>query len=168
MGIVKYSIDTSAILHAWIRAYPPDVFVGVWELIDELIDQGVLIATEEVRVELERKHDAPYHWARLRDDMFVPVDRRIQEAVHRLLGSYKRLVDTRKNRSGADPFVIALAQIEGCTVVTNEAPTGKLEKPNIPDVCAALGLRCISILEMIVEQGRVFGTRGRRIPGKGS
>jgi len=160
MGDVKYSIDTSAILHAWLRAYPPEVFVGVWELIDELIDQRVLIATEEVRVELERKHDDLYEWARLRDDMFVPIDLRIQEAVQQLLRSYSRLLDTRKNRSGADPFVIALAQIEGCTVVTNEAPTGRIEKPNIPDVCAALGLRCISVLEMIVEQGRVFGTGG--------
>jgi hypothetical protein len=52
-----------------------------------------------------------------------------------ILRDHKKLVDTRKNRSGADPFVIALAKVEGCNVITGEKPTNRLERPHIPDVC---------------------------------
>jgi len=88
--------------------------------------------------------------------MFVPIDERQQEQVAAILASHERLVDTRKNRSGADPFVIALAALEGCAVVTGEGPTGKPEKPNISDVCDTLGVRCINLLTLFREQGWRF------------
>lgn len=152
-GSGKYSIDTSALLNAWRRSYPPDVFPSLWRKIDELIENGALIASEEVLVELERKDDEVYRWAQERASMFVPIDGHVQQLVRNILQSYRRLVDTRRNRSGADPFVIALAQIEGCTVVTNELPSSNLSKPRIPDVCAALAIRCISFLDLVREQG---------------
>jgi hypothetical protein len=34
---LKYSLDTSAILEAWRRRYPPDVFPVVWRRIEDLI-----------------------------------------------------------------------------------------------------------------------------------
>ena len=52
---MRYSIDTSAILDAWIRGFPPDVVPGFWERFEELIDIGQLIATEEVLYELKKK-----------------------------------------------------------------------------------------------------------------
>ena len=52
---MKYSIDTSAILDAWVRGFPPDVVPGFWVRFEELIDNGQLIATEEVLYELEKK-----------------------------------------------------------------------------------------------------------------
>lgn len=69
------------------------------------------------------------------------------------MSKYGRLVDSRKNRSGGDPWVIALAQARGLTVVTEEKATGKMEKPNIPDVCSASGVRCVGNIEMFREQG---------------
>ena len=85
--------------------------------------------------------------------MFVPINGLVQQAVRNILENHPRLVDTRKNRSGADSFVIAVAQIEGCTVVTNEVPSNNLSRPHIPDVCAALDIRCIDFLGMAREQG---------------
>lgn len=63
--------------------------------------------------------------------LFVPIDEEQQQHVATILARYERLVDTRKNRSAADPFVIALAMAKGCTVVTAEAATGKADRPNI-------------------------------------
>ena len=40
---MKYSIDTSSILDAWTRYYPPDVMPGLWKQLEELIDNGQLI-----------------------------------------------------------------------------------------------------------------------------
>ena len=62
-----YSIDTSALLDGWRRHYPPDVFVSVWERIEGLIAGGELRATEEVRIELERKDDDVFKWAKRQD-----------------------------------------------------------------------------------------------------
>ena len=52
---MKYSIDTSSILTGWRRTYPPDIFPTLWEKLDELIAEQILIATEEVLHELEKK-----------------------------------------------------------------------------------------------------------------
>ena len=57
---MKYSIDTSSILDGWIRYYPPDVFPLVWTKIEELIEKEILVATEEVLFELEKKDDKAY------------------------------------------------------------------------------------------------------------
>jgi hypothetical protein len=149
---LTYSIDTSALLDCWIRHYPPDVFPSIWVRMEELIGKGVLMATEEVLFELKKVDDDVYRWAKKHASMFVLVDEEIQRAVANILQSYPRLVDTRKNRSRADPFVIGLAQIKDCAVVTGEAVTGKIEKPNIPDVCMALGIRYLKPLDMFREQ----------------
>lgn len=85
--------------------------------------------------------------------MFRPLDEKIQEVVTGILRDYPRLVDTRKSRSGADPFVIALGQIEGRAVVTYEGATNKIDRPNIPDVCEALSIPCVTFIEMARQQG---------------
>ena len=46
----------------------------------------------------------------------------------------------------ADPFVIATALELGAVVVTGEVLTGKLDKPRIPDVCQAKGVRWIQMI----------------------
>ncbi len=153
---MRYSIDTSAILDGWTRYYPPDIFPALWGHLDELIKTGGLIATEEVLVELERKEDSTYEWFRQRKHMFIPIDGRIQEAVTKILQDYERLVDTSKNRSMCDPFVIAVAQVERCSVVTAEKMTNNPAKPRIPDVCQALGIETITLLELIRRQHWVF------------
>ena len=153
---MRYSIDTSALLEAWRRQYPPDVIPALWDGLDNLIRSGDLRATEEVLHELERKDDDVFEWARSRSDFFVEIDAAIQTAVQAILRNHRKLLDTRKTRSGADPFVIALAQLNGATVVTNERMTGSLDRPNIPDVCASLRIRCINIIGLIREQGWVF------------
>lgn len=154
---MKYSIDTSAILEAWRRRYPPDVFLAVWERLEDVIEKGELAASEEVLIELEKRDDEVHGWAKKhKTAMFVPIDEEQQRHVARILAAYERLVDTRKNRSAADAFVIALAVAQGCAVVTAEAATGKPERPNIPDVCSGVGVRCINLLEFFREQGWRF------------
>jgi hypothetical protein len=54
---LKYSIDTSAILEAWRRRYPPDVFPAVWQRLEQMIERGDLGASEEVLLELEKRDD---------------------------------------------------------------------------------------------------------------
>lgn len=153
---MKYSIDTSAILDGWRRYYPPDVLPDVWTGFDDLIAKGHLVATEEVLLELEKRDDEVHKWAKKRKRMFVPIDGPIQQAVSSILAAHEKLVDTRKNRSAADPFVIGLAVVHGCAVVTGERETRSLDRPNIPDVCSALGVRSLGLLELFRELGWRF------------
>lgn len=111
------------------------------------------MAPDEVLVELEKKDDEVYEWARQRQRMFVPLGGQVQQVVRTILSRYPRLIDTRHNRSGADPFVIALASIEGCTVVTNEGPSNNMARPHIPDVCQALAVPWIDVVQMARQQG---------------
>jgi hypothetical protein len=59
------------------------------------------------------------------------------------------LVDLKKGRGQADPFVVALARVRGATVVTEEH--AKPTAPKIPDACRRFGIRCINLLEFIRE-----------------
>jgi hypothetical protein len=151
-----YSIDTSALLDAWVRWYPPDIFSNLWENFDSLINEGNLIASEEVYVELEKKEDDLYKWVKERSDIFQPISEDIQNSVSEILAIFPTLVDSRKDRSQADPFVIALARIKDCTVVTGERNTGTSSRPRIPNVCDHFGIRNINIVTLIREQGWRF------------
>ncbi len=153
---MPYSFDTSAILDAWVRWYPPDIFLSFWKNIDELIEDGGLLATEEVLYELEKKDDDVYKWAKARKDIFEPITEEIQLSAQEILSVFPKLVDTRKDRSQADPFVIALARVKKLTVVTGEKNTGTQNKPRIPLVCTYFGIRTINIVDFIREQGWKF------------
>lgn len=153
---LKYSIDTSALVHAWHESYGPQAFPGFWERLDNLIGSGGLRATEEVLHELEKQDDAVLAWMKGRPGMVVSLDEAIQQVVSTILGRYPRLVDNRKGRSGADPFVIALAKISGATVVCQEIAVNNPEKPKIPDVCTGIGVHCITVHQMILGEGWRF------------
>ena len=153
----RYCIDTSSILHARIRAYPPEVFSALWSNLEQMIREGRLIASEEVYEELKRIDDETHEWAKRHSDMFVPTDEQVQTLAAEILERYPRLVDTRKNRSGADPFVIAAARAKDCVVVTNETRSTTPQKnPKIPNVCDDLRVECIDVLQFIKEQRWVF------------
>lgn len=151
-----YCIDSSAWLDGWVRDYPQDVFPTLWDKLAERVSDGVLKCSEEVYVELKKKDDGIYDWLKARKEVVVPIDEPIQGIVSELLERYPRLVDTHRNRSQADPFVIATAEILQGVVVTGEKPRGNLEVPKIPDVCEARNIRCISFLEMLRELGWRF------------
>ena len=151
-----YSCDTSAFLDAWIRHYPPDTFPGVWEQVGSLVARGQILFIDEVVEELGRKDDGAYEWVAARPASIVPIDGPIQDAVTNLLRDHQRMLDTRRNKSGADPFVIALAQVRQCAVLSSEKSTGSLRRPKIPDVCDAVGVPCVDPLKMFRAEGLRF------------
>ncbi len=145
---MKYSIDTSALIEGWYRRFPPDVVPGFWDNLDKLIQNGNLKATEEVLVELEKKHDVIHNWVKEREDLFILIDEEIQFVVRKILSNHKTLIDSRRNRSSADPFVIALAKINSSIVITEELPTQSHNRPHIPDVCDALNIEYINLINL--------------------
>ena len=80
----------------------------------------------------------------------LEIDDDTQNAVARIMRDHPKLVDTTKGRSGADPFVIALATTVNpmMTVVTEEAPG----KSRIPDVCTAQGIKYCGVADLIEKE----------------
>ncbi len=154
-----YCFDTSAFLDAWNRHYPPDVFPQLWNAIEERIAAGTIVTPEEVQVELAKKDDALLKWAKRQAGLFCDLDEPQQVSATEVLAKLPRLIDTRKGRSGADPFVVALARTRGAVVVTGENDDGTPEKPKIPTACGAFGIRCIRMLAFIREQHWIFAHR---------
>ena len=68
---MRYSFDTSAFIYAWNVAYRPEIFPSVWDRIDQLICDGVLIASDEVREELTKKQDELSKWVQNAAGLFV-------------------------------------------------------------------------------------------------
>lgn len=151
-----YSIDSSALIHGWRRVYRPKNFGFVWEHFDLLIEEGRLRASIEVYNELEKKDDEVFKWCKDRKaKMFVEIDDNTQAHVTRIMKNHPRLVDTVKGRSGADPFVIALAATtKPLMVVVTEESAGKTK---IPDVCLAEKIDCCRLADMIEREDWKFG-----------
>jgi hypothetical protein len=89
--------------------------------------------------------------------MFRELDDEVQGAAGSILERFPRLVGQKKIRYSADPFVIALAMVEEWQLVTDEKPTGSMQRPNIPDVCARLQMDTIDILQVIKSERWVIG-----------
>ena len=143
-----FCLDTTAFVEPWVRRYPIDVFPSYWGRLDEWIHGDRIVAPDEVLREIARNDDDLHKWVRARAQMFQPPEENVQQAVGALLADYPRLVDTRKGRHIADPWVIAQAQVMSATVVTEESD-GSSKSPKIPDVCRAKGISVVRVIDLI-------------------
>ena len=153
MTQARYCFDTSSLLTSWLYNYQILNFPKFWEDLSGLFANGEAVIAEEIYYEFERKSDDLFSWVKANVSTIVPPSLPIQDKVRKILSQYPRLIDTRKNRSGGDPFLIATASIENYTVVTQELASDNQDKPKIPTVCDALKIRWMPISGVISEQG---------------
>lgn len=137
-------------MHGWCRVYRPKNFGFLWDRIEALAVDGRLLASVEVLHEIAKKDDDLFAWCKARKEvLFRELDDECQIKVAEIMAKYPRLVDTVKGRSGGDPFVIAMALVNGgATVVTEEHPG----RWRIPDVCREEGLECIGLADLIERE----------------
>ncbi|MDE1150455.1 MAG: DUF4411 family protein [Azospirillaceae bacterium] len=157
MPMAIYCVDTSSLIAAWQERYPIENFPSFWRKIEDLIKGGRLVAPIEVLHETSKRSDDLYAWLKARNTAFYELDDEVQVAAAMVLGRFPRLVGERKLRTSADPFVIAMAHVQELQIITDEKPTGSLARPNIPDVCAAMGMTWFGLLEMIRAEKWVIG-----------
>jgi len=115
-----------------------------------------MCASTLVRHELDVAEDEVKEWVRSQHGLFVPLDKAQTDEVTRIQEDFDDLVDHRKNKSGADPFVIALARVQGHTVVTLETMAAPNERTRIPNVCAKYGMQCIDLIGLMDLEGWTF------------
>jgi predicted nucleic acid-binding protein len=150
-GVAPIVLDTSALIELKIK-YPRVTFTTLWENIEKLIEQGRIIAPRAVFNELsqyEDKNDVLFKWAKRHKKMFKDRDAVQLQEVHKILSAYPGLVDIDKPTEDADPFIIALAKTEGCSVITQES---QVKTNRIPYVCKKYKIKCISLVEFFTER----------------
>jgi hypothetical protein len=151
-----YCIDSNLIIQGRKYRYPPRRFASLWENMESLIRAGRIRASALVKQELEAADDEIKDWIKQQKGLFVPLDKMQTDEVRRIQEDFDDLVDHRKNKSGADPFVIALARVKGYTVVTLETMAATNERTRIPNVCAYYGIPCIDLIGLMDLEGWTF------------
>ncbi len=135
------------------RTYPRPHFDAVWKLLEKIAAEGRLLSVDEIFRELDIQDDEIAEWASEHGQIFLPLDEAVQLKAREILKSHPALLDLKKKKSGADPFLIAAAIVRGATVVTQEKKSGGPPALKIPDVCHAYKIRCIPLLEMLQAEG---------------
>jgi len=156
-----YSVDTNVFIDWWERRYPPDVFPSVQKAMDLLSRGGQLHAPERVQEEIDASGSKGLKvWAKQNKSIFLPHDPQLQAEAQRIQFAYPDLIDNNSPYDEADRWVIALASIKKYSVVTHETSVRVKRKPErklfIPDVCVALNIPCIELLELMRQQKWTF------------
>jgi hypothetical protein len=162
-GADVYCVDTSTLVD--LRHYPRPTFGSLWQHLETMISDERLISTDEVLVELERRDDEVYRWARQHSGVFRSPSRDVILQVQQILNDFPDWGDLA-SREGpwADPLVVAEAVVEQrtqeaslfgstCLVLTEERKPPALR---IPLVCERYDITAVNFHEMLEREGLTF------------
>jgi len=156
-----YCLDANVLINGWQKYYSPKFCPDYWSLLNNLGAAGRIFIPQAVFDEILRTEDDLNAWLK---KSHIPI-RKIDGPVAQCLSSiyaanpiHQYLVDNTKQRSLADPWVIAHALNENACVVTKEE---KVSVPGttrikIPNVCDNMGIRWLNDFQLIEELGIQF------------
>lgn len=152
-----YCFDSNAFIEPWKR-YPVAVFPSLWDRLGAAMDDGLVIAPDEVYREIQKQEDPLYAWLKPRKRLFRTIDTPLASALTEVLAveRFARMLEVGRNQ--ADPWVVALARVvDGGIVVSDEGRSRNPErKPKVPDVCDHFGVRCVKFHDFLVATGWRF------------
>lgn len=150
----QYCIDTSALIN--LKPYWRETFPSLWQDIERLVGGKRIVAPVSVLGELEDyegPEDVILRWARRHMSMFLGLDSEQQQLLRKHSSILRQVVDPKKTKEDADPYVIVLAMVEGCAVITYEPRRRELsQRMRIPDVCDQLGLNWLSLQDWFQKE----------------
>ncbi len=156
----SYCLDANVFIQGWNDYYSMDLCPEYWDILDRLAQENKIFAPIEVRKEIERTDDNLAKWVKARPHFFREITVEVQGHLRKIMASHGRLVDSIKQRSVADPWVIAFAMAENAVVVTKEgASATPTKRIKIPDVCRALNVPFLNDFEFAREVGIRFAAR---------
>lgn len=152
-----YAVDTNVFMEWQARYYPTDIFTSLPALIGGLLSEGRLFAPELVQEELAAVGTADLTaWTTANPGLWVPTVELLATALT-IQNRFPGLRDPKAEFEEADAYVIALAQMRGGIVVTQETSAAEKRIPKrthfIPDVCRELGLHSITLLGLMRKEG---------------
>jgi hypothetical protein len=152
-----YCVDTSALIDGIERFYPLANFPALWERVDDLIDTGRLIVSEEAWKEVFAA-DAPLkQWASEahRAKCVCPTTAEIATVAGEIAAQFPKWAK-QGTKNSADPFVVAVGEVHSYTVISGETNGGP-GTPKIPYVCGQRGVHHGRFIDVVTKEGWVFG-----------
>jgi hypothetical protein len=143
-----FVIDSSA----WSNIDRRSDAADVWQIIGELIQDGRIVACAEVLREIR---DEPFYARHLHahEAALQAGDRNdVAYLMHvgKVTREHQAMAGARRMKTKADPYVVALAELEKYVVVADETCTHKPNK-KIPGVCKQRGIKFKSLDEFVTE-----------------
>jgi hypothetical protein len=136
--MVRYLVDTNSF--RVLGNYYPETFPSFWEQMEELVTAGRLLSVREVQKELQVQNTSEHlaTWVEAHDHLFLPPVQAEMNYVAEIfkIHHFRQLIGEKQRLRGlpvADPWLVARAGVNDCTVVTKEAP--KPHAAKIPNVC---------------------------------
>jgi Domain of unknown function (DUF4411) len=154
-----YVFDNSP-LSVLFKNYYRKRFPTLWEHFGQLVNDGRLLSTREVKREIDISSVADLRdWADANPNIFTTPTAAEGAAVAQIYAvpHFQQNIERQKLLKGgllADPFVIAKGMTDGLTVVTME-----LLKPHaakIPNICVHFNVPCMTLEEFMEAEGWEF------------
>ncbi len=153
---MKYTLDSNILINME-RLYPRDIFVSLWDFIEDLANRGVACICEAVLRELGRGNGDLHEWAKRLRGFACPTHQDEALTVKVIAEKYPGWVQERANE--ADPWVIAHGLQEGRVVVTEEkrkGPGAADRNQKIPNIAPEHGVQTMKFFEFVKAQGWTF------------
>ncbi len=159
-ALQRYCLDANVLIQGWQKYYSPKLCPSYWEVLNELGEDNRIFIPKMVAIEIEKTEDDLKDWLKACSIPIIEIDGAVTNCLTQIYASndlHKFLVDSTKQRSIADPWVIAHAMNENACVVTKEEKvTSSTTKIKIPNVCENMNVRCIHDFQFIEEIGMRF------------
>ena len=145
-----YLLDANVPIRAHEDYYPVDRIPQFWAWLAAMAERGTIKMPFEIHAEVRAAPGPLKNWLAATAETMV-LDQKVSPAHLKTVlakGYAPDLDDTEIEKLGRDPFLIAYALVDptNTTVVTREvsAPSRQRANRKVPDVCKAVGVRCIS------------------------
>ncbi len=159
----KYCLDANVLIQAWQKYYAPKFCPDYWTLLSELGQKGRIFLPKMVSEEILRTEDDLSAWLKQSNIPVHEIDKGVTLCLRKIFDAdptHQFLADNTKQRSLADPWVIAHAINENACVVTKEeivtAANAAKNKIKIPNVCENMKVRWINDFQLIEELNMHF------------
>ncbi|NHZ84750.1 MAG: DUF4411 family protein [Planctomycetia bacterium] len=154
--IKKYCLDSNVLIQAWQKYYSPKYCQSYWDVLNDLGNQRIIFIPEMVYEEITRTDDDLSEWLKSSMIEVKTIDTEVTKCLKNIYSAdlnHKHMVDSKKGRSLADPWVIAHAMKEQAIVVTKEEKITAINsnKIKIPNVCDKMNVRWINDFEFVAE-----------------
>lgn len=157
-----YLLDANVFIEAKNTYYRFEVCPAFWDWIKRAHDRGAVYSIRKVKDQLLVGEDELSSWAnKLPSSFFWEPDQATAIGLSRVStwvdkADYDQYAKDEFLQD-ADHYLVGTAQAKGCTVVTHEIPSpGGRKKIKIPDVCAELEVECMTMFDLLQEEGARF------------
>ena len=160
-----YCLDSNVLIQAWQKYYSPKLCPSYWEKLNQLGSEGKIFISKMVFDELTKTDDDLSKWVREGNIEVKKLTADVTNAVSQIYAAdpmHKFLVDNKKGRSLADPWVIAHAIVDKAIVVTKEEKVTAANNKKglkIPNVCDNMSIPWLTDFDMLNDLEITFACK---------